>query len=305
MIRAKDFNTMADYLSNLGLPFKEIISQKNINAHAEEITLDVMDASNDQSVLYHFSIQRQDNGDYVSHDYKAKMLVVPIEHGHYAGIDTLELEKQMKEIKWALFPLYKNDALRPFFEQLDQLRTSGDRTAEELANKLALKYFANTILEDMLPFPDRSLYEKMIVVPINNDGNDIDIGQAASLLKGGSLLKYSANDESGELYWIKEEKGYLKVYPDFDVSNTIKQMPLVKQPDIIELSEMLAGLGKGKPFETALMINSRIVTGSIYVQPENKTLEFRNDKGKTVNWQLWGKLNQNKKPGKGKKGPGL
>ncbi|WP_433903291.1 hypothetical protein [Sphingobacterium puteale] len=305
MIRAKDFDTMVDCLSNLGLPFKEIISRENINVHSEEINLNVMDTSQDQSVYYRFSIQREFNGDYISHDYLAKMLIVPIEHGHYAGIDTLNLERQMKEIKWALFLLYNNDALRPFFLQLDQLRTSGDATAKEIADKLSLKYFANTVLEDILPLPDRSPYEKMIVVPIHNNGNDIDIEQAVLLLKGGSLLKYHGNEESGELCWVKEEKGYLKVYPDFDVSETIKQMPFVKQPDIIELSEMLAGLGKGKQYETSLMINSRIVPGSIYVKPEDKTLEVRNDKGKIVNWQLWTKLNQNKKPGKGKKGPGF
>lgn len=305
MIRAKDFETMVDYLSKLGLPFKEIISRENINVHSEEINLNIMDGSHDQSVYYRFSIQREINGDYISHDYMAKMLVVPIEHGHYAGIDTLELEKKMKDIKWALYPIYKKESLLQFFEQLDQLRTSGDPTANDIADKLALKYFANTVLEEILPLPDRSPYEKMIVVPIHNNGNDIDIEQAVLLLKGGSLLKYHGNEESGELCWVKEEKGYLKVYPDFDVSETIKQMPFVKQPDIIELSEMLAGLGKGKQYETSLMINSRIVSGSIYVKPEVKTLEFRNDKGKIVNWQLWTKLNQNKKPGKGKKGPGL
>ena len=306
MIRAKDLESMAESLNHLGLPFNEFITRQEIDYSAKEFNFNILDASLTENAVYRFCFKKENNGEYVIEDYQAKMLIVPIEHGHHAGIDTLELENLMKEIKWALFPIYKRDALLGLFEKLDQLRHSGDLTAKKIGDKLAIKYFSNTPLEEMLPLPDKRPYEKTIIIPIHNKGNDVDIGQAVQLLQGGTLLKYlDTNNESGELCWLKEDKGYLKIYSDFNVAEVVKQMPLLKQPDIVELSEILTDLGNGKPYATSLLINSRIVGGKIHVDPGNQSLEFRDNSGKTVNWKLWTKLKQDKKPGKGKKGPGL
>lgn len=306
MIRAKDFETLADELGNLGLPFKEVIAQEKIDTNSREINFNVLDASGSENVIYRFSIVKEDNGDYVIDNYQAKMLIVPIEHGLYAGVDTGELDKQMQEIKWAVFPLYKNEPLINFFDKLDQLRNCGEPNAKEIGNKLMIKYFSNTPLEEILPMPDKTPYEKTVVVPIYNNGNDVDIEQAARLLKGESVIKYlNPNSDNGDLCWLRAHNGKIVFFPDFDLAEVIKQMPFVKQPDIMELSEILTDLGNGKSYSTSLLINKRVIEGDIHVRPQSGTLEFRDKTRKTVNWKIWANNKQNKRPGRGKKGPGL
>lgn len=306
MIRAKDLESMADSLSHLGLPFKEFMFQQKIDYTAKELNFNILDATDSEPVNYRFTINKELSGDYSIEDYDASMIIVPMEHGRFENVNTQALENEMKEIKWALFPLYQKEALLPLFKKLDLLRNSDDKKAKDIGNKLAIKYFSNTPLENMLPLPDKRQFEKRIIIPIHNAGNDVDMAQAVRLLKGETLLKFvDTKNDTAALCWLKEERGYLKVYPDFDVSEVIKQMPFVKQPDIIEQSEMLASLGNGKTYPESLLINKRVVEGFISVDAAGQSLEFRDKEGKDVKWKLWRQVNQSKKPGKGKKGPGL
>jgi len=306
MIRAKDLETMNEYLSNLGVPFKVLMERENVDPSLPEISISILDASEDESAIFNVIIHKEITGDYVVHDYEAKMLVVPIEHGLYHGIDTQKLEDKMKEIKWVMFPIYKKELLADILGRVDMLRESSDPKIKDIGDKLAIKYFSNTPLEEMIPLPDKKPYEKNILIPVFNKGNDVEFSQAVQLLRGETIIKFVDLDvNTEELCWLKEQNGYLKFYPDFNVAEVLGQMPLIKQPDLIDLSDILADMGNGKGYETSLLINSRIVAGSISVDPENKTLFFRDKTGRSVNWKLWVNMNQNKKPGQGKKGPGL
>jgi hypothetical protein len=308
MFRTENYEELAELIEQLGIPREGLPPERIITEEKKHLGVFIRaDKHKNYSIFLDLEIEHLDQYRkiYKVDDYKAILIEVPITHGVYEGIDTKILDERMSKVDWYEDLTRQADGIKILIE-LEVLQWKNKEEATDIAHKLMIRHFANTPMEPRIPEGlDRSPYTQFINVPLSNGTGNISFEEANGLLHGRSVMKYISGENDDRVHWIKVVDGYLKLFADFDLAEIIKQMPWATKPDILTEAAILSEMVNGKDYPAKMMINNKAVDGSIYVEPINKTIIFKNEMGREINWKIWAEKKQQPAKGKGKKGPGL
>lgn len=269
----KSFEEIIKHMHFLGIVdndyAKELLSHKLPN---DSTVICVTRTSHEDKIVdYIFSILKNDDGKFNVSDGLARMLIVPeIVHGFFDGIDTRELEKRFADVNWnkIYLPIAMNSNV---IADLITLSKSKEAAAQEIAESLKVKYWANTPLDRIFIISsEMEKFEKTMSFPIRMDSNDVYDHQVYNLLNGRSVIKFDIQEGlQTKAYWVKEEKGELLTFSDFDLAGRLRELPFADRITDVKKLEMFYDLLDGNRVSTPIKIGDLVIPAILEADPAN------------------------------------
>ena len=258
-MESRDLQEIGAQLKRLGLIDEDVRRElKDSDRFGGVIAIAHKYRGNDK-LLIRFHIRKNEEiGIFTLDDYNALLIKVPpYRHGVFNGIDTERLEQKLAENEWNLrtipLPCDGKDVSETFFQVIDLVRCE-DKQANDIAEKLMMKYWSETPMERLVALcPDPAVYERRMVFPVNNDLNDIDDLQAFNLLSGRAVMRFEEVEAGSPLVdWVTVVNGEFVKHSDFDVAGQLRKLAFETALDNASGPEYLLELAKGNRIPVVL-----------------------------------------------------
>lgn len=247
----------------------------------DTISLFQRDRIGDDEMSYQLQITPDKQGDYRPVAYEATLLCThPIIHGIYAGIDTHDLEQRMKQTDWKNFTewnvsdRYNSKIINDIF----QLLTSGDARANDVANRLELRYWLHTPMEQKVNILSGiENYQKKFDFELTGDLADMHVREAYNLLSGRSVAKFYINADTPNIinaHWQLIENGKLKTLPEYGLKQELDRLPITELKNDNTGPGVIYGLIRGERVKITLEKDGQAEVAFMQADPQSKSVKL-------------------------------
>jgi hypothetical protein len=282
MMRSSSIEEIVNHISGLGIIGEKAVEEWLKNPKRQSIANAIVDIP-DGCII--FSIPKvYDKGEFIVQRFIAQLIKSKnIEHGIHQGIDTAKLELQIAAIDWQTNAKKIEDGSTlesSLFYDVVFLRLAANQMGQQIADDLALKYFAATPVLEKLPFkPDFSEYYQQFSFPLAGDLTDLGQEQVINLFSGRAVLQMNDKAAISQKQWLTLEGGVLIPHEPYDITGIIKG--LNASPPFSEKSGpyLIYRLAAGYREKIGLIQNGKYTNVFIEADPVNKTIRLFDLKG--------------------------
>ncbi|TYR37402.1 hypothetical protein FXV77_05190 [Sphingobacterium phlebotomi] len=189
----------------------------------------------------------------------------PISHGVFNGIDTLELENQMKVIDWNS----QLDELPKIFGKITELKISGNKFAKDVAERLEVRYWSETAVAKHIKLNSiQDKFARFHLFDFDDPLGVLPVRYVYNLLCGRALMgldlsrldplarSYFSLQPKPPLGYRSPDKSFTEVnHPEFDLKTELGKYPLKDMQSLPQSSQLMYDLTRGNIAEGTLLIS--------------------------------------------------
>jgi hypothetical protein len=239
----------------------------------------------DVKVLYTADIHRFDRSTLKVSGLSATLRDVPeIKHGVFNGIVTHALEENLRNVEWFnnhatsnALPPESIMVLEKVWKQMEVLKLSGNRDAQNIVELLQMKYLTDTYAENYTHLDMKTQrYDRPYYFDYRNEYPNVTTRDGYNLLCGRPMLRR----EGEQSYWFQLKRTAelnpfawfdTHRYPAFNLEDKLQEFRLKDHSAIPELTKKLEA---GEVTEAKIADGGRMVTVLLSVVPEFQLIAF-------------------------------
>ncbi len=262
--------------------YYELIASGTTKTHMYECYMDFADTR----MLYRLDMQHNESGFPAVKSYTAtKLDTHPIRHGTFGDVDTYNLERRLEENTWHNNP----DEFSELYGLLTNLKTSGNRIAHNIAERLEARHLIGTSGEKHVQAVRlKSKLGKSHLFQLTGGVSDVTARQAYNVMCGRFAIRVGRPDFSGNynFRWFglkplrpkasaKEKKWFEEVlYEGFDLGAELSKLPVREMETEQSGLPLIRGLMEGDLASATINIEGQGIPVYVSVNPEKKDLNI-------------------------------